>query len=102
MTEGLRSEPSSTQVGFTVVFPGAIATNIAENSGMVIQAGVAETSTRQTTTADFAARQMVDAIENNKPRITIGSDAKLMDRLSRLNPVFAAKVICKQMADLLG
>jgi len=56
----------------------------------------------KTTAADFAAKQMVDAIENNKARITIGSDAKLMDRLSRLNPVFAAKLIYKQMADLLG
>ena len=86
----------------TVVFPGAIATNIAQNSGMVIPEGAAENSTRKTTAADLAARQMVDAIENSKPRITIGSDAKLMDRLSRLNPVFAAKLIYKQMADLLG
>lgn len=52
--------------------------------------------------APVAAKQMVDAIENNKPRITIGPDAKFMDRLSRLNPVFAAKLIYKQMADLLG
>ena len=102
LTEGLRSELSSTKVGVTVVFPGAIATNIAQNSGMVIPEGAAENSTRKTTAADLAARQMVDAIENSKPRITIGSDAKLMDRLSRLNPVFAAKLIYKQMADLLG
>jgi len=102
LTEGLRSELSSTKVGVTVVFPGAIATNIAQNSGMEIPEGAAENSTRKTTAADFAAKQMVDAMENNKPRITIGSDAKLMDRLSRLNPVFAAKLIYKQMADLLG
>ena len=44
---------------------------------------------------------MVDAIENNTPRITIGSDAKMMDRLSRLNPVMAANIIYKQMASLL-
>jgi hypothetical protein len=45
---------------------------------------------------------MVDAIEENKPRITIGSDATLMDRLSRLNPIFAANLIYKQMKSLLG
>ena len=101
LTEGLRSELSSTKVGVTVVFPGAIATNIAQNSGMEIPAD-ADTNSRKTTPADVAAKQMVDAIENNKPRITIGPDAKLMDRLSRLNPVFAAKLIYKQMADLLG
>ena len=69
---------------------------------MVIPEGAAENSTRKTTAADFAARRMVDAIEHSKPRITIGSDAKLMDRLSRLNPVFAAKLIYKQRADLRG
>ncbi|CAB4597968.1 unannotated protein [freshwater metagenome] len=45
---------------------------------------------------------MVDAIEANKPRITIGSDATFMDRLSRLNPVMAANVIYKQMKSLLS
>jgi hypothetical protein len=44
---------------------------------------------------------MVDAIENNKPRVCIGSDAKLMDFLTRLNPVFAAKLIFNQMKSLL-
>jgi hypothetical protein len=44
---------------------------------------------------------MVDAIENNTARLCIGSDAKLMDKLSRLNPVFAAKLIYNQMKSLL-
>jgi hypothetical protein len=52
--------------------------------------------------ADAAARLMVDAIENNTPRITTGKDAKTMDILSRLNPVWAAGVIYKQMKSLLG
>jgi short-subunit dehydrogenase len=91
-----------TSVGVTVVFPGAIATNIAQNSGMDIPAGAAESSQTKTTAADVAAREMVDAIEKNKPRITIGSDAKFMDRFSRLNPVAAANLIYKQMANLLG
>ena len=91
-----------TSVGVTIVFPGSIATNIAQNSGMVIPAGAAENSKIKTTPADVAAREMVDAIENNKPRITIGPDAKFMDRFSRLNPVAAANLIYKQMSNLLG
>ena len=102
LTEGLRSEMQGTNVGVTIVFPGAIATNIAQNSGMEIPAGAAENSKTKTTAADVAARQMVDAIENNKPRITIGPDAKFMDRFSRLNPVGAADLIYKQMKNLLG
>ena len=102
-TEGLRSELLDTKVGVTIVFPGAIATNIAQNSGMAIPAGTAETESKfKTTSAPVAAKAMVDAIENNKPRITIGSDATMMDILSRLNPVMAANIIYKQMKSLLG
>jgi NADP-dependent 3-hydroxy acid dehydrogenase YdfG len=102
-TEGLRSELLDTKVGVTVIFPGAIETNIAANSGMTIPAGTsAETSKIKMTPAPLAAKTMVDAIENNKPRVCIGQDAKLMDFLTRLNPVFAAGVIYKQMKSLLG
>jgi hypothetical protein len=44
---------------------------------------------------------MVNAIEKNNPRVVIGKDAKTMDFLSRFNPVYAAKLIYKQMASLL-
>ncbi|CAB4958940.1 unannotated protein [freshwater metagenome] len=102
-TEGLRSELLDTKIGVTIVFPGAIETNIAANSGMTIPAGTsAETSKIKMTPAPVAAKTMVDAIENNKPRVCIGQDAKVMDFLTRLNPVFAAGVINKQMKSLLG
>ena len=100
-TEGLRSELIATKVGVTVVFPGAIATNIAANSGMDMPADAAENSKMKTTAAPVAAAAMLDAIENNKPRICIGQDAKMMDIMTRINPVWAAKVIYKQMAELL-
>jgi short-subunit dehydrogenase len=101
-TEGLRSELLNTKVGVTIVFPGAIATNIAANSGLVgMDADSDAAAAQKTTPAPVAANAMVDAIEQNKPRICIGSDATLMDRLSRLNPIFAANLIYKQMASLL-
>lgn len=103
LTEGLlRSKLKPTGVGVTIVFPGAIATNIAVNSGMVIPEGAAENSKQKTTAADVAAKQMVDAIEQNKARITIGQDAKIMDIFSRLNPIKSADTIYKQMANLPG
>jgi short-subunit dehydrogenase len=101
-TEGLRSELMDTTVGVTVVFPGGIGTNIAENSGIKMDAAaMGDMKVPKTTPAPVAAKAMVDAIEANKPRITIGSDATMMDRLSRLNPVMAANIIYKQMAGLL-
>ena len=102
-TEGLRSELMETKVGVTVVFPGSIATNIAANSGMTgMSVDSADAAKFKTTPAPVAAKAMVDAIESNNPRITIGSDATMMDRLSRLNPVMAANIIYKQMKSLLG
>lgn len=99
-TEGLRSELLGTKVGVTIVFPGAIATNIAANSGMKITAD-ANSSPFPTTPAEVAAKLMVEAIARNKARLVIGKDAKTMDILSRLNPLYAAKLIYKQMASLL-
>jgi short-subunit dehydrogenase len=101
-TEGLRLELLNTKVGVTIVFPGAINTNIAANSGMAVPAGT-DTGESQfkMTEATVAAKLMVDAIEKNKPRLTIGSDATMMDWLSRLNPIMAANIIYKQMASLL-
>lgn len=102
LTEGLRSELKGTSVGTTLVFPGAIATNIAQNSGMEIPANMEDAPQQKTTPADQAAREMVDAIESGNPRITIGPDAKFMDRLSRLSPLKAADLIYKQMSNLLA
>jgi short-subunit dehydrogenase len=101
-TEGLRSELRDTNVGVTVVFPGAVATNITTNSGIYMPKVSTDASSFKQTTAQVAAKMMVDAIEKGKPRITIGKDATMMDRLSRINPVFAANLIYKQMKSLLG
>ena len=102
-TEGLRSELLTTNVGVTIVFPGAIATNIAANSGMDVPTSAAADAPKfKMTEAPLAAKLMVDAIESNKPRLCIGQDAKMMDIMSRINPVWAAGVIYKQMKSLLG
>lgn len=101
-TEGLNSELLDSNVRVTVVFPGALATNIAANSGVGIgMEQDAESSSTPTTPADKAAEIIVDGIEKDSYRVLVGSDAKLMDFLVRLNPKVAAKFIYKQMASLL-
>ena len=87
LTAGLWSELLDTKVGVTTVFPGAIQTNIAKKIKM--------------TQASVAAKLILDAVEKNKARVFIGRDAKLMNFLTRVNPLFAAKLIQKQMRDLL-
>lgn len=104
LTEGLHSELTETNVGVTVVFPGAIATNISQNSGLdapsVDEAGDAP-KFKMTLPAD-AARIIVDAMEKDAYRVCVGSDSKMMDRLCRLMPERAAGIIYKQMKSLLA
>ncbi len=103
-TEGLHSECSGTNVQVTVVFPGAVATNITTNSGVSIpmSAEAAEAAARRTLAADKAARIILDGMERDAYRVMVGSDAKLMDRLYRLSPRWAAGFIAGKMKDLLG
>ena len=103
LTEGLNSELLDTNVRVTVVFPGAISTNIAVNSGVMTkeqQAG-ADTGQFKMTAPTVAAAAIINGMEKNKYRVLIGSDAKLMDFLTRLAPEYAAKLIYKQMKSLL-
>ena len=103
-TEGLHSELLTTNVRVTVIFPGAIGTNIAANSGVAIEAGP-ETADQQGAikmlAPDKAAEMMVSGIEKNRYRILVGSDSAFMDLLYRLNPEYAANFIFKQMESLL-
>jgi NAD(P)-dependent dehydrogenase (short-subunit alcohol dehydrogenase family) len=103
LTEGLHSELAGGPVQVTVVFPGAVATNIAANSGVAIGA-LAETSSRAARTypADKAARDILDGMERNSFRVLVGPDARLLDRLYRLSPRRATAFIAGQMKDLLG
>lgn len=102
LTEGLNSELLNTNVRVSVVFPGAIETNITSNSGIEIpSSGDSESSSYPTLPADKAAKIIVDGIEKDSYHIMVGSDAKLMNFLVRLNPKGAAKFIYKQMASLL-
>ena len=100
MTEGLFTETQNTQVHVTIVFPGAIGTNITSNSGVSTSVD-AENSSFKMLAPNKAAQIMLDAMEKNRFRVTVGPDAGFMDFLVRLNPKGAAKFIFKQMKSLL-
>jgi short-subunit dehydrogenase len=103
LTEGLYSELLGTSVRVSIVFPGAIGTNIAVNSGVASAEKAASMSTGKMRVTDpkIAARQIVKGIEKDQYRILVGSDAKMMDFLTRLAPKGAAKFIYNQMKSLL-
>lgn len=101
-TEGLHSELLNTPVRVTVVFPGAIGTNIAANSGVSISAG---SGSRQRSIKPLApskaAQIIIDGIEQNRYRVRVGRDSTLMDLMYRANPAYAARLIARQMRSLL-
>ena len=101
MTEGLASELHNTKIRFTVVFPGAISTDIASNSGANTGARVnaSGNGTRSMTAmpAARAAMIIVNGIDRNAYHVFVGKDASMMDTLGRLNPAFAARLMGKMM-----
>ena len=103
-TEGLRSELLETNIRVTIIFPGAIGTNIAANSGLDMGARAEGDDSAPAMTplaVDKAAGIILDGIESNQYRVLVGSDARLMDFLYRVAPKFAANLIFKQMKSLL-
>lgn len=97
LTEGLYAELQGTSVSVTEVFPGAVGTDITKNSGVERASGPKEGASVKMTTPEEAAKQICDAIEKKRLRLHIGNDAKLFDRLSRLMPERAIRLIAKKM-----
>ncbi len=102
-SESLRHELEGTPVSLTVVHPGGIRTEIA-NSARIPQgidpadarAQMQEFNKLLRTAPEDAAEQIARAIEARAPRLLIGRDARLAERLQRLFPVTYWKYIKRQ------
>ena len=104
LTEGLYAELLDTGVGVSVIMPGAVGTNITENSGVDIPAGAAqsaEESNIRTTSPAEAARIIIDGIEDDQLHIFVGSDSLMMNVAVRLSPKRSTHLIQKRMKGLL-
>jgi short-subunit dehydrogenase len=99
-SEALYAELKDTNVQVSIVFPGAIKTNISTNSGLEMPEN-AENSKIKTMEADAAARAIIKGVKKGKLRIMVGKDAKLMDKFVRIAPVKAINLIQKMMKDIL-
>ncbi len=104
-TEGLYSELLGTKVGVTVVFPGAIATDIAKNSNVTIsmeKTKKEDTSKpqMQMTSASEAARQIIEGMENNEFQVFVGKDSKMMNLMYKFMPKKAIKFINEKMKNM--
>lgn len=100
-TEGLIAEHQDTPLRVSVVFPGGIATNIMANSGVAMGKADAAGAAVKLTSPQAAALQIIEAVQTGKPRVTIGGDARMLDRIGRLMPARAIPMIAKKMRDLV-
>jgi short-subunit dehydrogenase len=100
-SEGLYAELKETAVRVTLVFPGAIATNITVNSVVEVPSSPGSSGMVALPATD-AARIILAGMENNQFHVFVGSDSKLMDILCRIAPEFATNFIRKKMKALLG
>ncbi len=106
LTEGLHAELMDTNVAVTVVFPGAIGTNIAANSGIdqraMQQANDSNKSSIKPLDPKDAAEIIVKGMEKDKYDVFVGNDSKLMDLFYRISSKGATGFITKQMQSLLA
>lgn len=101
LTEALYAELRDTNIAVSLVFPGAIRTGIAENSGAAVPGRDADSETAaKITPSDEAARRIIGAIEKGTTRMCIGKDATTLDLLSRLFPVRTIDLVAKKMRSL--
>lgn len=100
LTEGLHSELQHTNVHVTVVFPGAVATNITANSGVtmnMVQKGNQASVESKILTPAKAAEIIVGGIEKNVYQVYVGPDSRLLGIFNRISPKRAASFIARQM-----
>ncbi|HPE15132.1 MAG TPA: SDR family NAD(P)-dependent oxidoreductase [Bacilli bacterium] len=97
-TEGLYAELLDTSVKVMIVFPGAIATNILKNSNVELKSS--ESSSYKMLSPDKAASIIIKGITKNKFKLFVGSDAKFMKFLYKLNSKSAIKTINNKMKNI--
>jgi len=103
-SEALRRELKGSKIGVTVVHPGGVATSIANNARPPAKATAEEVAAAKarankllTMPPAEAGEIVVRGIERRKPRVIVGSDAKLVSLLERLMPVSYWDVLMKLM-----
>ncbi|WP_407445306.1 SDR family NAD(P)-dependent oxidoreductase [Rhodococcus sp. (in: high G+C Gram-positive bacteria)] len=102
LAEGLYAELRTTNVAVTLVFPGAIRTGIAENSGASIPGRDTDAGAAKITSSAEAALRIANAIEKGTFRMCIGKDATMIDLLSRIMPRRTIEMVAKKMGSLVG
>ncbi|BBZ22675.1 SDR family NAD(P)-dependent oxidoreductase [Mycolicibacter hiberniae] len=98
-SEGLYAELCDTKVHVVTVFPGNVSTNLTGNSGVeMLDAGGRKV---RSVTPEAAAAKIVDGIANDRFRVLIGTDARVLDILSRISAKRTTRLVAKQIKSVL-
>lgn len=100
-TEGLYAELRDTPVTVTAVYPGAVDTNILDNSGASAP-GFDNDAQIPMTSPAAAAQQIVTGLEKGSYRALIGWDSRGFDVASRVAPKLATDLIASQLGKALN
>jgi short-subunit dehydrogenase len=100
-TEGLYSELLNTNVKVTVVFPGAIATDIVKNSNVDMGTTSSESKVKMLS-ATKAAAAIIKGMEKDKFKLYVGKDSKIMNFMYKMNDESAIRLINKKMQEQLS
>ena len=96
-TEGLYAELEKTNVRVMIVLPGAMNTNITVNSNVKVDMSK-EDSNFKMLEPSIAAKKIIEGIEKNKFKLFLGSDAKFLKLLYKINSKAAISFINKKMS----
>ncbi len=105
LSEAVMMEFARHQIGVSVVYPGGVATSIAEAAH--IAEGLDEAYAKRQmqrytealkTTPEEAAHIIIRGVERGQSRILIGRDARFVDRLQRFMPARYVRLVARKMS----
>jgi len=105
LSESLAEELRDTSVGLTVVYPGAVATNImrrARGDDPELLERISTWYERHALQPARAAARIIRAVEHGTPRVLIAPEATFGDVLKRAAPVFGNRLFVDTAIRLLG
>lgn len=93
LSEGLYSELKNTNIRITLVLPGAVRTNIADDLNLEAN----KKTTIVGMSSKKAAKIIINAMEKNKFRVFVGSDSKIMNFIYKINSRGSINMITRLM-----
>lgn len=102
LSESLRGEVAEHHIGVTSVHPGTIQTNIVKaarfldpETKQTVRDRILRTFDRFGTGPEVVAERIIQAIENNSPRVVVTKEAHLADVLKRVMPATTDGLVTK-------